>query len=389
MKQRFRKVFVGLVCVLLVAAFCFSSTLAWQSLDQNARNDVRVERAEVDEPVLEKEVEGTGAPAQRFEFELRALDGAPLPDGESGDTLRFYLDGAGTVKLGKFRFDQTGTYRYAVTETAGSAAGWTFDATRYIMTFTVTEQEEGLVVSREITVDGGETASRLLFHNKYTSPDPPNPPGPDEPDPPVPPDNDEVKISGEKIWEHGSNPAENWPDSVVVYVYNNGELYYQGLVTAEKGWKYTFWLPKYVKGRRAVYTVGEKEVPGYSTKIDGYDIINTFMEGAPTPTPSETMPDGVTPTPSETMPAGVTPTPTETTPAGVTPAPEGSVPPEPSGAPIPGPTPTPATDVKTGDTGELTFWLVILVTGLVGMVLCLVCLVCSRRRYVGKRLTRR
>ncbi len=209
--KRFRKLFVGLMSVLLVAAFCFSSTLAWQSLDQTARNDVWVEYTGGDRPTPSS---------------------LPTPSG---------------------------------------------------------------------------------------SPDRPDPPGPDDPDPPRP----------------------------------------------------------------------------------------------PKPTPTETLPADATPTPTETMPAGVTPTPTATVPAGVTPTPEGSTPPtpdssaspepsgapipgqtptaspEPSNAPIPGPTPTPSTDVKTGDTGELTFWLVILVTGLVGMAVCVACLVYSRRRYTGKRLTRR
>jgi len=346
----------AVLCILLAAAMCFQSALAWQSLDQTALNDVRVEQTDPDEPLVEKIVEGLGAPTKRFTFVLRALDGAPLPDGLVGETKEVTIDGSGSVKLGKFSFTKPGTYRYTLTETAGSGRGWSFDRTCYTITFTVTGQDGALAVSREITDDSGEVVTRLVFRNQYTPPEPTDPPEPED---------DDVWLTVHKYWEHGSNPPENWPDSVVVYIYANGELVQQQLVTVAQGWKYTFRLPKYVKGKKAVYTVGEKEVPGYSTEIDSYDITNTFIEPTPTPTPTPEMTPEPTPTPEETVPP--------------TPTPE----------PVPTPAPTPPPDVvKTGDTGELTFWLVILVTGVVGMALCLGYLLYSRHKYVGKRLTK-
>jgi len=176
---------------------------------------------------------------------------------------------------------------------------------------------------------------------------------------PTPTPDSEVVVTVRKIWEHGTNPEENRPASVVVYVYADGTLVHQQLVTAADGWKYTFRLPKYAAGKEITYTVGEQEVPGYEARVEGFDIVNTFIE-KPQPSP--------TPTPTET------PTPTPT-------------PPPPTATPAP--TPPPPSVAQTGDTEELTLWLAVTALGAVGLAVCLGLLYYSKHRYVGKRLMKK
>ncbi len=341
----------ALLCAALVLSMCLGSTMAWQSLSQTARNDTRIEGEAPEKPVIEKIVEGPGAPQRRFEFLLRAENGGPMPEGSTDGVKRLYLDGSGTVELGTFNFTEPGEYIYTVTEAAGNGAGWTYDATQYTLKYIVVEIDGELEVRLELTRNGGEPANRLVFRNKYTPPDEVE-------------SNDNVLLSGEKIWVHGNNPEENWPESVVVYVYADGKLVHQRLVTVNDDWKYSFLLPKYERNREIVYTVGEQEVPGYALEIDGYNLINTYVAPEPTPTPETSLTPEPTPTPGENS----TPEPT---------------PPE--------PTPPPPIVVKTGDTGELNWWIGVTVSGVIGLALCLGYLgySSSKRRYVGKRLMKK
>ena len=53
-----------------------------------------------------------------------------------------------------------------------------------------------------------------------------------------------VKITGTKTWNHGDNPEDKWPDSIIVEVYADGQLAAQRLVTAGDGWQYAFEMPQ-------------------------------------------------------------------------------------------------------------------------------------------------
>ena len=76
-------------------------------------------------------------------------------------------------------------------------------------------------------------------------------------------------------------------------------------VTAATGWKYTFpQLPESKDGRKIVYTVTEEAVEGYTAKVDGYNITNTYKPVTPpTPTPNPPTPTPNPPTPPVTPPA--------------------------------------------------------------------------------------
>lgn len=330
--RRIYKVCGALFSVLAALSMSLPSTFAWQSLGQTAQNAIRVDAGVTDELAIEKVVEGEGAPKRLFEFLLRGEEGSPMPAGSSGRTRRVYLEGGGSVKLGTFPFTEPGVFLYTLTETAGSGEGWTFDRSVYTLRFTVTVGASGgLAVKRELFQDG-QPASRIVFHNKYAAPI----------------GDDQVEVSGRKIWFHGDNPPEGWPDSVVILVYADGKLIRQQRVTAAEDWEYSLLLPRYEDGREIVYTIGEKEAPGYSTEIDGYDVVNRFIEdGEPSPAPA------------------------------------------PTSGPAPSAPPSPPGSVQTGDTGELGWWMAVTVTGVLGLALCLGYRCYSRHKYVGKRLRKR
>jgi len=329
-----------------------------------------VKPVDADPPVLEKVVEGSGAPSRRFRFLLEAKDGAPLPDKASGTVKSYERDGGGPVEFGTFTFTCPGTFVYTIYETAGSEAGWTYDDARYTLTFVVAAKDGALFIQQQTLVKNGEVADKLVFRNRYTpATKPPGPGGGDDDD------DDEVKIKGEKRWVDEGAPEGARPDHVVVYLYADGKLVHQQEVTARDGWRYSVTMPKYQKGRRVVYTVGEEPVPGYECRVEGFDLINTYVGETPSPIPT----GGETTTPG--------PTGTQGPPA------EGSLPPTPGegGAPEATPIPTaPPPDVpKTGDTNELPIWLAVMGSGGLGLMICLGYLYWRKHHYVGKRLMKR
>ena len=220
---------------------------------------------EIDPPIIEKVVEGENAPETQFSFLLRGENGAPMPEGSNGNTKIITLTGSGKVELGKFSFPGPGVYTYTISELNTGEDGWEYDKTVYTLTFTVTLEDGVLYAERELT-KAGEAADKLLFTNQYAPAEP-----------------DTVEIEGTKTWNHGNNP--NPPDSIIVYIYADGELAAQRLVSAKDDWRYSFDLPRYAEdGHEIIYTVEEQPVPGYETEIHGYDLVNTYI-GMPEPTP--------------------------------------------------------------------------------------------------------
>lgn len=96
---------------------------------------------------------------------------------------------------------------------------------------------------------------------------------------PPPKEDEEVKVSGTKTWDHGSNPVKDHPTSIVVYVKNGETVVVSALITADDHWSWDFRLPKFDKnGKEIIYTIDESIVSGYTKTIDGYDIKNTYKE---------------------------------------------------------------------------------------------------------------
>lgn len=98
-------------------------------------------------------------------------------------------------------------------------------------------------------------------------------------------------VSGRKTWNDNDNQFNTRPESITVKLMQNGEKYAEKIVKADKkgNWTYRFdKLPKYdAEGKAYTYTIQEGKVPDYTTKINGYNLVNTYT-GPETPkTPSD------------------------------------------------------------------------------------------------------
>lgn len=86
-----------------------------------------------------------------------------------------------------------------------------------------------------------------------------------------------IKISGQKKWEDAENQDGKRPNAVRVKILKGQDIVDVQEVTAANGWKYeSNPLPKYASGQEIAYTVAEEAVPGYTSKVDGYNITNSY-----------------------------------------------------------------------------------------------------------------
>ncbi|WP_116777343.1 Cna B-type domain-containing protein, partial [Bacillus tropicus] len=85
----------------------------------------------------------------------------------------------------------------------------------------------------------------------------------------------ETKVEGTKTWN--DNNTTDRPSTIKVDLLQNGKVVDTEEVTAETNWKYTFEkLQAYdANGVAYKYEVKEQAVPGYESKVNGYDITNT------------------------------------------------------------------------------------------------------------------
>ncbi|MGJ9410255.1 Cna B-type domain-containing protein [Actinotignum sp. GS-2025b] len=133
-----------------------------------------------------------------------------------------------------------------------------------------------------------------------------------------------TEVSVAKKWNDDAAPAGLRPDKVTVELLDAGQPVGQSLeLSAAGGWTGKFTdLPVYREGRKAVYSVREVQVPGYTSVISGdaasgYVITNTHTPPPPTtepPAPPTTPPAPPTtepPTPPTTPPTPSVPPTTE------------------------------------------------------------------------------
>lgn len=87
-------------------------------------------------------------------------------------------------------------------------------------------------------------------------------------------------ISGTKIWQDGNDADGIRPETVTIRLLADGVEVASAVTSRAGDWKYFFPnQPKTKDGREITYTVAEDPVPGYETKIDGYNVINTHYSG--------------------------------------------------------------------------------------------------------------
>jgi len=116
----------------------------------------------------------------------------------------------------------------------------------------------------------------------------------DPPDdiPVFPPDKEKpaetITVCGKKIWQHGKNPIDKQPASVVIYVLANGEPYASFALDEESHWRFKLELPMHDSGGREIqYTVDEAAVADYTKSIDGFNITNTHKSFNPGADPGD------------------------------------------------------------------------------------------------------
>ena len=88
-----------------------------------------------------------------------------------------------------------------------------------------------------------------------------------------------VIISGQKFWDHGSNPVSKRPTSVTIIILADGKEYTSIVVDASTDWKYAIEVPKYdLDDNLITYTVDEKFIANYIKEINGFNITNRFVD---------------------------------------------------------------------------------------------------------------
>ena len=102
-----------------------------------------------------------------------------------------------------------------------------------------------------------------------------------------------IKVSGQKVWDDADNQDGKRPASVKVKILNGDTVVDEQNVTSANDWKYeSKALPKYAAGQEITYTVSEEAVPGYDSKVDGYNITNSYTPETTTVSGSKTWEDG-------------------------------------------------------------------------------------------------
>ena len=93
-----------------------------------------------------------------------------------------------------------------------------------------------------------------------------------------------TSVEGQKTWDDSNNQDGKRPSEITVNLLKNGAPFKTATVKADAdgNWKYSFTgLPKYENGQEVKYSVTENAVEAYNTKIEGYNIKNSY-------TPEET-----------------------------------------------------------------------------------------------------
>lgn len=87
-------------------------------------------------------------------------------------------------------------------------------------------------------------------------------------------------VKGTKTWEDNDNQAGKRPEKITVNLLADGQQVASKEVSEADDWRYEFKdLPKFKKDREIVYTVTEDSVANYTTKIEDFNITNTYQPG--------------------------------------------------------------------------------------------------------------
>lgn len=112
---------------------------------------------------LSKAIDGRDwTDGDEFSFTITAPEGTPLPDPATVTVSKEDAkDGIAAIKFGKIRYTAAGTYKYEIRESAGNAAGMTYDSHVATAEVTVTENGEGVLTANVTKKENGR------FTNTY------------------------------------------------------------------------------------------------------------------------------------------------------------------------------------------------------------------------------
>ncbi|MDK1726905.1 Cna B-type domain-containing protein [Dellaglioa algida] len=88
-----------------------------------------------------------------------------------------------------------------------------------------------------------------------------------------------TSVSGHKIWLDDNNQDGKRPETIKVHLLANGKQVGDvKSVSAKEDWKYSFEdMPRYENGKAIEYTISENSVPCYKSKVDGTNLINSYI----------------------------------------------------------------------------------------------------------------
>lgn len=154
----------------------------------------------------------------------------------------------GSINFAAINYSQAGTFNYVIKEIPGQEDGYTYDSKEVKVTVKVVDVLGEKFGS--VSYDGDAT-----FTNTYK---------------PV------TSVSGHKTWVNDTNMTG--PQSITVNLYANNQVVASKVVSEADGWNYTFsGLPvNDENGQKITYTIGEDAIVNYSSKVEGYDLINTY-----------------------------------------------------------------------------------------------------------------
>ena len=161
-----------------------------------------------------------------------------------------------------------------------------------------------------------------------------------------------ITVSGTKTWNHGNNNPANYPKSITVQILADNVIVQTITVSASDNWRWSLTLPQLdANNSEIIYTIKEVPITDYQTKINGYNLTNTYIETSSSSTPSSST-SGPPETSSSSTPSS---SPPETSSSST---PSSSI----SSSPVSTPDPVSSKDppTKTGDNRNIMIWIIIL-----------------------------
>ena len=99
-----------------------------------------------------------------------------------------------------------------------------------------------------------------------------------------------ISVSGSKTWDDAGDAAGKRPESITIGLFANGQRIDSREVTRDDSWAWNFTgLPWHsADGKTIEYTITEDAVDGYTSRIDGFNVINRYSnDPAPDPDPGK------------------------------------------------------------------------------------------------------